>query len=217
MRIRKTTLAALCLAFVSVVAYSAAGDRYLSNPTINKDLIIQVNKAGVTTDAIKVSGTTGAAAILGRADGTEIAAGNVGEVIFGGRTRVNRQTITSGGVAKDYASITLTKGVWVIGAAQGFLCTASTTMNYMSTYIATTPNTGGGGANAWATQASERAEINSFVQTLAVALGNDATQVIPGYPIVVSAATQTFYAGGSIYFSGGTGVEHYGSIYAVRR
>ena len=216
MRIRKTTLAALCLAFVSVVAYSAAGDRYFSNPTSNKDVVIQVNKAGVMTDAIKVSGTTGAAAILGRADGTEIAAGNVGEVIYGNRTRINHQTITSGGVAKDYASITLTKGVWVIGAAQGFLCTASTTMNYMSTYIATTPNTGGGSANAWATQASERTEINSFVQTLG-ALGNDSSQVIPGYPIVVSAATQTFYAGGSIYFSGGTGVEHYGSIYAVRR
>ena len=216
MRLRNTTLAALCLAFVSVVAYSAAGDRYLSNPTLNKDLIIQVNKAGVTTDAIKVSGTTGAAAILGRADGTEIAAGNVGEVIYGNRTRINHQTITSGGVAKDYASITLTKGVWVIGAAQGFLCTASTTMNYMSTYIATTPNTGGGGANSWHTQSSERTEINSFVQTLG-AISSDATQVIPSYPIVVSAATQTFYAGGAIFFSGGTGVEHYGSIYAVRR
>jgi hypothetical protein len=89
-------------------------------------------------------------------------------------------------------------------------------MNYMSAYIATTANTGGGGANAWSTQSSERTEINSFVQTLG-ALGNDATQVIPCYPIVVSAATQTFYAGGAISFSGGTGVEHYGSIYAVRR
>ena len=216
MRFKKTTLAALCLAFASAAAYAAAGDRYLSNPTLNKDLIIQVNKAGVTTDAIKVSGTTGAAAILGRADGTEIAAGNVGEVIFGGRTRASRQTITSGAVAKDFASITLTKGVWVIGAAQGFFCSASTIMNYMTTYIATTPNTGGG-QNAWATQSSERTEINSFVQTLAVAPGSDATQVIPGYPIVVSAATQTFYVGGAISFSGGTGVEHYGSIYAVRR
>jgi len=215
MRIRNTTLAALCLAFVSVVAYSAAGDRYLSNPTLNKDLIIQVNKAGVTTDAIKVSGTTGAAAILGRADGTEIAAGNVGEVIYGNRARASRQTIASGVVAKDFASITLTKGVWVIGASQGFLCSASTTMNYMSTYIATTANTGGG-QNAWSTQESERTELNSFVQTLG-AIGSDATQVIPGYPIVVSAATQTFYAGGAISFSGGTGVEHYGSIYAVRR
>jgi len=60
MRIRNTTLAALCLAFVSVVAYSAAGDRYFSNPTSNKDVVIQVNKAGVTTDAVKAVGATGA-------------------------------------------------------------------------------------------------------------------------------------------------------------
>ena len=63
MRIRNTTLAALCLAFVSVVAYSAAGDRYFSNPASNKDVVIQVNKAGVTTDVIKAVGSTGAVTV----------------------------------------------------------------------------------------------------------------------------------------------------------
>ena len=63
MRIRKTTLAALCLAFVSVVAYSAAGDRFFSNPTSNKDVVIQVNKAGVTTDVMTLTGAAADVAI----------------------------------------------------------------------------------------------------------------------------------------------------------
>jgi len=63
MRIRNTTLAALCLAFVSVVAYSAAGDRFFSNPTSNKDVVIQVNKAGVTTDVMTLTGAAADVAI----------------------------------------------------------------------------------------------------------------------------------------------------------
>ena len=63
MSIRKTTLAALCLAFVSVVAYSAAGDRFFSNPTSNKDVVIQVNKAGVTTDVMTLTGAAADVAI----------------------------------------------------------------------------------------------------------------------------------------------------------
>jgi len=63
MRIRNTTLAALCLAFVSVVAYAAAGDRFFSNPTSNKDVVIQVNKAGVTTDVMTLTGAAADVAI----------------------------------------------------------------------------------------------------------------------------------------------------------
>jgi len=61
MRIRNTTLAILWpIIFVGSVALAAAGDRYFSNPASNKDVVIQVNKAGVMTDALKVSGSTGA-------------------------------------------------------------------------------------------------------------------------------------------------------------
>jgi len=63
MRFKKTTLAALCLAFASAAAYAAAGDRFFSNPTSNKDVVIQVNKAGVTTDVIKAVGSTGAVTV----------------------------------------------------------------------------------------------------------------------------------------------------------
>ena len=61
MRIKNTTLAILWpIIFVGSVALAAAGDRYFSNPTLNKDVVIQVNKAGVTTDAVKAVGATGA-------------------------------------------------------------------------------------------------------------------------------------------------------------
>ena len=63
MRFKKTTLAALCLAFASAAAYAAAGDRFFSNPTSNKDVVIQVNKAGVTTDVVKAEGATGAVTV----------------------------------------------------------------------------------------------------------------------------------------------------------
>ena len=88
MRIRKTTLAALCLAFVSVVAYAAAGDRYFSNPTSNKDVVIQVNRSGTTTDVIKTVGSTGAVTI-GPATGT------VGHVIQGGSTTVDVKSLNA--------------------------------------------------------------------------------------------------------------------------
>ena len=110
MRFKKTTLAALCLAFVSVVAYSAAGDRYLSNPTLNKDVVIQVNKAGVTTDAIKVSGSTGAVTTRGRTDGTSPAAGEVGEVL----STTSAASMPATGAYGDIFTLPLTKGRWAI-------------------------------------------------------------------------------------------------------
>ena len=64
MRIKNTTLAILWpIIFVGSVALAAAGDRYFSNPTSNKDVVIQVNKAGVTTDVIKAVGSTGAVTV----------------------------------------------------------------------------------------------------------------------------------------------------------
>jgi hypothetical protein len=84
MRIKNTTLAILWpIIFVGSVALAAAGDRYFSNPTLNKDVVIQVNKAGVTTDALKVTGSTGTVTVRGRTDGLSPASGDIGEIALG--------------------------------------------------------------------------------------------------------------------------------------
>ena len=114
MRIRNTTLAILWpIIFVGSVALAAAGDRYFSNPTLNKDVVIQVNKAGVTTDAIKVSGTNGTVAIRGRVDGTTPAAGEVGESYLD--TVNNSYSATQSLVVQTSRS--LQPGVWVATAS----------------------------------------------------------------------------------------------------
>ena len=106
MRIRKTTLAALCLAFVSVVAYAAAGDRYFSNPTSNKDVIIQANRAGVNTDAIKVTGATGVVTVGVSGDRTaHTIFGNsltLNDVFNAGSSTLNLRTKSSGGSTETY-------------------------------------------------------------------------------------------------------------------
>lgn len=43
----------------ATVALGAAGDRYISNPTQDKNIILQVNDGGVKTDAITIEGSTG--------------------------------------------------------------------------------------------------------------------------------------------------------------
>ena len=103
MRFKKTTLAALCLAFVSVVAYSAAGDRYFSNPTLNKDVVIQVNKAGVTTDALKVTGSTGAVNVGGAFTGASTFTLTAGSLNIG--TGESLQIKNASGVARQVVTI----------------------------------------------------------------------------------------------------------------
>jgi hypothetical protein len=113
MRIRNTTLAILWpIIFVGSVALAAAGDRYFSNPTLNKDVVIQVNKAGVMTDALKVSGSTGAVALRGRTDGTSPAAGEVGERITASLS--NGSILSSPISSVNGGSISLTAGNWLV-------------------------------------------------------------------------------------------------------
>jgi hypothetical protein len=50
-------------AFLSAVALAAAGDRFINNPNSNADVVIQVNKAGSTTEAIRATGSTGAVSL----------------------------------------------------------------------------------------------------------------------------------------------------------
>jgi len=103
MRLRNTTLAGLCLAFVSVVAYSAAGDRFFSNPTSNKDVVIQVNKAGVTTDVIKAVGSTGAVTV-GPAASTATSLKVNGDATVGNGSTGNRSLTIQG---STYAALRL--------------------------------------------------------------------------------------------------------------
>lgn len=53
----------ISLGFLSAVALAAAGDRFINNPNQDKDIVIQVNDGGVTKEAIKVTGSTGATTI----------------------------------------------------------------------------------------------------------------------------------------------------------
>jgi len=143
MRFKKTTLAALCLAFASAAAYAAAGDRYFSNPTLNKDVVIQVNKAGVTTDALKVTGSTGAVNVGGAFTGAStltLTAGslNIGtgeSLVIKNASGVARQVVTIdgsnntslggtvdggikfyGGTGNERGSMTVA-GAWTLGNA----------------------------------------------------------------------------------------------------
>lgn len=44
---------------ISSIAFGAAGDRYIENLTQDKDIVFQVNKAGVKTEAARIVGSTG--------------------------------------------------------------------------------------------------------------------------------------------------------------
>jgi len=103
MRFKKTTLAALCLAFASAAAYAAAGDRFFSNPTSNKDVVIQVNKAGVTTDVVKAVGATGAVT-LGPSAGLTGTPHRVRGPLFIDRdgTGTNGGSVTGGAGSSEY-------------------------------------------------------------------------------------------------------------------
>ena len=103
MRFKKTTLAALCLAFASAAAYAAAGDRFFSNPTSNKDVVIQVNKAGVTTDVIKAVGSTGAVTV-GPAASTATSLKVNGDATVGNGSTGNRSLTIQG---STYAALRL--------------------------------------------------------------------------------------------------------------
>ena len=141
MRFKKTTLAALCLAFASAAAYAAAGDRFFSNPTSNKDVVIQVNKAGVTTDVIKAEGATGAVTVGPTAgathkifvsdsvNGLELrkSGGTYGQGfhfdVFGTEARII-STGDAAGSLKFYTGGTdvggfSTSGAWTLGASSG--------------------------------------------------------------------------------------------------
>ena len=189
MRFKKTTLAALCLAFVSVVAYSAAGDRYLSNPTSNKDVVIQVNKAGVTTDVIKAVGSTGA-------------------VTVGGSTALGVSTpgyfsttpaITTGGPG---GGLSLSK---IITAAQ------NTNGVYMATYLATAV-TGSGNYEMQVIYWIEQAN-NVFIQvnSTATQLAGVAAAITPAAP-TRSGDDLTF----SCSFGGIAGVTLKGNVGVIR-
>ena len=142
MSIRKTTLAILWpIIFVGSVALAAAGDRYFSNPTLNKDVVIQVNRAGVTTDALKVTGSTGAVNVGGAFTGAStltLTAGslNIGtgeSLVIKNASGVARQVVTIdgsnntslggtvdggikfyGGTGNERGSMT-SAGVWTLG------------------------------------------------------------------------------------------------------
>ena len=117
MRFKKTTLAALCLAFVSVVAYSAAGDRYFSNPTLNKDVVIQVNKAGVTTDALKVTGSTGAVNVGGAFTGASTLTLTAGSLNIG--TGESLQIKNASGVTRQVVTIDVSNNTSLGGTVDG--------------------------------------------------------------------------------------------------
>jgi len=104
MRIKNTTLAILWpIIFVGSVALAAAGDRYFSNPTSNKDVVIQVNKAGVTTDVIKAVGSTGAVTV-GPAASTATNLKVNGDATFGNGSTGNRALTIQG---STYAALRL--------------------------------------------------------------------------------------------------------------
>ena len=52
----------LGLLFFSGIALAAAGDRFISNPTQDKNIVFQVNKGGTVTDALTIYGASGVAA-----------------------------------------------------------------------------------------------------------------------------------------------------------
>jgi len=109
MRIKNTTLAILWpIIFIGSVALAAAGDRYFSNPTSNKDVVIQVNKAGVTTDVIKAVGSTGTVTVRGRTDGSSPAAGEIGEQ----KTNLGPETTGTSPGTVTLATLLLTDGLW---------------------------------------------------------------------------------------------------------
>jgi hypothetical protein len=58
--LKRNTLG-LILAFTATICFAAAGDRFIANPTQDKDVVIQVNKGGTTVEAFKVFGATGVA------------------------------------------------------------------------------------------------------------------------------------------------------------
>jgi len=67
MNLKRNSLG-IFLALISTVAFAAPGDRYIENQTSNKDIIFQVNKAGVKTEVMRANGTTGAVSLKGVAN-----------------------------------------------------------------------------------------------------------------------------------------------------
>jgi hypothetical protein len=196
MRIRNTTLAALWpILFVGSVALAAAGDRYFSNPTQDKDVIIQVNKAGVKTDAIKVSGTTGAVTTLGRTDGSAPAAGEVGEYkeSLGSSIIVvtSRATLTS---------LTLPAGVWDITGAFNI---GSATGTFIQVAISTTA----------ASAAGTTAGYDLLTYAFDNSSGNGSA-AIPRKRVSISSST-TYYLNGLSNAATVSGMSY--SITAVRQ
>lgn len=102
------------LAIFATVALAAAGDKFITNTNIDKDVIIEVNDGGVNTQSLIVTGATGAVSIKG-SDGTDSdVVGRVGETICatgtGGVTTVSADTE----VDATGMSVPLTAGKWLV-------------------------------------------------------------------------------------------------------
>jgi len=67
------------LAFLALPAFGA--DRVIINPDLDGDIKIKVNDGGVIKDAISITGSTGATALLGTSTNDSAAAGYVGEYL----------------------------------------------------------------------------------------------------------------------------------------
>lgn len=91
----------------STLALGASGDRYFSNTNSNKDIIVQVNKGGSTTDAIKANGTTGGVSTRGTNTNDDAAAGFAGEYTSVTGTW---QPVTANNVSTT--ALSLTAGDW---------------------------------------------------------------------------------------------------------
>jgi len=55
----------LLLSTICFFLLGASGDRVIHNPNPNKDLVLSVNKGGVSTEALRVDGVTGKTSISG--------------------------------------------------------------------------------------------------------------------------------------------------------
>ncbi len=108
--LKRNTLG-LLLAFTATICFAAAGDRYIENPTQDKDVYIQVNKGGVKTTVLKANGASGRVELKGDTSGVSVATGYVGEKING--TTIS-SSVSISGAGTTVSSITLTPGKWLL-------------------------------------------------------------------------------------------------------
>ncbi len=127
----KRNVFGILLAFTATIALAAAGDRFIENTTVDKDIFIQVNDGGVKTSVLKANGAVGKVEPIVRTDsacgignvcsgtynptatgGTNVSAITIGTsnwtrignmVIVGGNATI---TTTSGG--GTYSTFTMT-------------------------------------------------------------------------------------------------------------